>query len=161
MTLSEAAGYRAAFFALYPGLLAWHNRFEHKRNAAINVADPSQSGRVRYAVQGFNERINTPVQMVEVHGMKRAMIMLHARRAEHPYAKLILAVHDELVMQCPECHAEAVAKWLEEIMFDAMQPLLDSVPIVTEATIYPRWWKPKGDTLDTLLPIGEDDDVSE
>ena len=48
--------------------------------------------------------------------MKRAMIMLYARRAEHPYAKLILAVHDELVMQCPECHAEAVAKWLEEIM---------------------------------------------
>ena len=42
-----------------------------------------------------------------------------------------------------------------------MQPLIDSVPIVTEATIYPRWWKPKADTLDTLLPIGEDDDVSE
>ena len=158
MTLEQAAQYRAAFFGLYPGLLAWHNRFEHKRSAPINVDDPSQSGRTRRAIQGFNERINTPVQMVEVHGMKRAMIMLHARRAEHPDAQLVLAVHDELVMECPVDQAQAVSDWLESVMFAAMQPLLERVAVVTEPTIYPRWWKPKSDTLGDLLPIGEEDD---
>ena len=159
MTLEQAAVYRAAFFSLYPGLLAWHNKFEHKRNAPLSVDDPSQSGRTRRAIQGFNERINTPVQMVEVHGLKRAMIMLHARRAEHPDAKLVLAVHDELVMECPLEQAQVVSDWLEGIMQAAMEPLLGQVPVVTEPTIYPRWWKPKSDTLGDLLPIGEDDDV--
>lgn len=158
MTLEQAAEYRAAFFGLYPGLLAWHNRFEHKRNAPLNVSDPSLSGRVRRSIQGFNERINTPVQMVEVHGMKRAMIMLHSRRAEQPDAKLVLAVHDELVLECAIEDAYGVATWLEGIMLTAMQPLLEHVPVVVESTIYPRWWKPKSDTLGDLLPIGEEDD---
>ena len=156
MTIEQAAGYRAAFFALYPGLRAWHNRFEHKREAPIDVEDPSQSGRVRRAIRGFNERINTPVQMVEVHGMKRAMMMLHARRAEYPDAQLVLAVHDELVLECPIDQAKAISSWLEQIMFDAMQPLLRAVPVKTDPTIHPRWWQAKADA--DLPLIGEDDD---
>jgi DNA polymerase I len=161
MTLEKAAEYRAAFFSLYPGLLEWHNRFEHKRNAPIDVEDPSQSGRVRRMIQGFNERINSPVQMVEAHGLKRAMIMLHARRAEHPDARLCLSVHDELVMFSPVDQAVDVGGWLDGIMHAAMEPLLVRVPVVTEVTIYPRWWKPKPGTLDDLPLVSEDDDAAE
>jgi DNA polymerase I len=158
MSLQQAEQYRSAFFSLYPGLLAWHQRFEHKRRAPLDIEDPSGSGRVRRAVNGFNERINTPVQMVEVHGMKRAMTTLHARRNEFPDARLVLSVHDELVMECPIDQAVDVGAWLQSIMQDAMQPLLDRVPIETEPTIAPCWWVGK----ETEAPIIDDvDDVED
>jgi len=159
MSLQDAEHYRAAFFSLYPGLLAWHQRFEHKRRAPLDIEDPSGSGRVRRAVNGFNERINTPVQMVEVHGVKRAMTTLYARRKEFPDARLVLSVHDELVMECAADQAEAVGAWLQSIMYDAMQPLLQNVPIETEPTISQRWWVSK-DVDVPLLAVGEDDDDS-
>lgn len=157
MSLQDAAHYRAAFFSLYPGLLAWHQRFEHRRRAPLDIEDPSGSGRVRRSVNGFNERINTPVQMVEVHGVKRAMTVLYARRREFPDARLVLSVHDELVMECPAEQATQVGAWLQSIMFEAMQPLLEQVPVETEPTIWPRWWKPKDEDV-PLLAVGEDED---
>ena len=55
-------------------------------------------------------------------------------------ARLVAAVHDELVAECPEAGAPATAAWLQRHMTTAMQELVgDRVPIVVETTIGRTW----------------------
>ena len=59
----------------------------------------------------FSERaaVNTVVQGSAADIIKLAMIAAHARlKAEHPRARLLLQVHDELVVEAPEDEAQAV-----------------------------------------------------
>jgi DNA polymerase I-like protein with 3'-5' exonuclease and polymerase domains len=51
----------------------------------------------------------------------------------------ILAVHDEIVIECAEDKAEQAEKWLKEAMIDAMAPLLDPVPCEVETKIGRTW----------------------
>ena len=61
--------------------------------------------------RGAAERIaiNTPVQGTAADIIKRAMIRVHQRlQVEHPAARLLLQVHDELVLEVPEGALEPV-----------------------------------------------------
>ena len=57
-------------------------------------------------------------------------------KAEKLQARLILQVHDELIVECPEAEAEHVRKLLEEEMENAVQL---SVPLIAEAHIGHSW----------------------
>jgi DNA polymerase I-like protein with 3'-5' exonuclease and polymerase domains len=67
---------------------------------------------------------------------------------EHLDARLILAVHDELVIECPEDQAEEVAQFVEEVMVAGMDEVLntglatehpDRVPIEVDVEILGSW----------------------
>jgi DNA polymerase I-like protein with 3'-5' exonuclease and polymerase domains len=66
----------------------------------------------------------------------------------HLEARLVLAVHDELVVECPEAQAEEVARLVEEVMLAGMDevvnPGLDSdhperVPVEVDVEIAESW----------------------
>ena len=45
-----------------------------------------------------------------------------------PLALPVVAAHDELVLECDDAEADAMATWLRTALLDALTPLLDPVP---------------------------------
>lgn len=87
----------------------------------------------------FAERtaINTPLQGGAADLIKLAMLGLHrGLRAANLHARLILQVHDELILEVPEQELAATAALVRERM---EQTYSFSVPIVAEVAAGPNW----------------------
>lgn len=56
-------------------------------------------------------------------------------------AKLILQIHDELVVEVPDKYAEMAKVRLEELMVEAAQEMVKDVPFVAEGEVMDRWYK--------------------
>ena len=97
----------------------------------INARNPNErSAAERIAV-------NMPVQGTQADMIKKAMVAIHRRlREEGHEARMILQVHDELVLELPEAEVETVRALVVEEMAAAL-PL--SVPVVVEAGVGPNW----------------------
>lgn len=85
--------------------------------------------------------LNTPIQGTAADLIKLAMISVDKALAEqYPEAKLILQVHDELIVECPEALANEVAA----LVSGQMQRVADlSVPLLAEAKIGKSWFEAK------------------
>ncbi len=137
LTPEQAEQYRSAFFAAYPGLVRWHRQAGRTGKNAIETR--TLAGRRRCGVARFTEKLNTPVQGTGADGLKLALALLWERRAEVPGAFPVLAVHDEIVVECDQDQAPTVADWLKRAMVDAMAPLIDPVPVEVEVKTAPTW----------------------
>jgi DNA polymerase-1 len=138
LTEEQAKTYREKFFATYPGLARWHRK-QAGKTSGRPVMTWTILGRRRLDVLQYTEKLNTPVQGSGADGLKAALALCWQRRSECPSAKLVLAVHDEIVIEVPQADAEQARDWLVRCMMGGMQPLLDPVPCVVEATIAPTW----------------------
>lgn len=81
-------------------------------------------GASNYMVRQLGERLamNTPIQGSAADIIKLAMISVYRELKERfPQSKLILQVHDELIIDCREEEAEEVKELLVRNMEDAMQ----------------------------------------
>ncbi len=90
-------------------------------------------------VRAFGERValNAPIQGTAADIIKIAMLRVHARlKRDVPAAKLVLQIHDELLVETPEADAGTVSRILSEEMSAAF-PL--SVPLVAEAASGHSW----------------------
>ena len=68
-------------------------------------------------MRSFGERValNMPIQGTAADVIKLAMVNVDRRlRAEGMAARLILQVHDELIVECPEAEKERAAEALQE-----------------------------------------------
>lgn len=91
-------------------------------------------------IQAFGHRVcrNTPIQGTAADLIKIAMIRVYnALKEKLPEAKLILQVHDELIVEAPENKADAAAKILKEEMEKAA---VLSVPLVADTGIGKDWF---------------------
>ena len=85
--------------------------------------------------------LNTPIQGTAADLIKLAMIRVDAALAkEYPQAKLLLQVHDELIVECPEEIAPEVAKLVSREM-EGIAAL--KVPLTAEAKIGKSWYEAK------------------
>ena len=95
-------------------------------------------------VQASGRRIamNTPVQGTAADIIKLAMIRVHDRLArELPDAKLILQVHDELIIESSLQDADQAEKILHEEMTNAVKL---SVPLIADVNRGKTWYDAKG-----------------
>jgi DNA polymerase-1 len=83
--------------------------------------------------------LNTPVQGTGGDGLKQALALLWERRGECPGAFPVLAIHDEVVVECDAGQAEEVSTWLRRAMIDGMAPLIEPVPVEVEVTVGATW----------------------
>ena len=85
--------------------------------------------------------LNTPIQGSAADLIKLAMIRVdQVLRKQYPEAKLLLQVHDELIVECPEQIAQQVA----ELISTQMQSVAAlSVPLLAEAKIGKNWFEAK------------------
>ena len=96
-----------------------------------------------YNVRSFGERaaMNMPLQGSSADIIKLAMINVMQKLKEGGYkAKLVLQVHDELVIDCPENEKDKVAKLLQEEMENAVSL---RVPLTVEVGIGKTWFDTK------------------
>lgn len=133
----EAKSHREAWLRAYPGIAKWQTRAY--RDQSKETRSTTGRRRLLFGNPPATWRLNSPVQADEADGLKTALGLLWKRRREHPDAVPVLAVHDEIVLECPAEQGEAVAAWLKECMVDAMGPILDPVPCEVEAKIVPTW----------------------
>ena len=142
----EAKDFIDRYFRRYPGVKAYMDAAVKKGHAQGYVT--TMMGRRRYlpelasanfAVRSFGERcaMNSPIQGTAADIIKLAMIAVdRALREEDLRAKLILQVHDELIVEAPEDEAERVRELLRRCM-EGVVTL--SVPLKTDISIGGDW----------------------
>jgi DNA polymerase I len=150
MAEEQARSYLNAFFAGYPALDRWRSR----RRDDGAVATRTLSGRRRLNVAEYTQKINTPIQGVAADIFKLAMALLYERHDNVPSARLVLSVHDELVVEVDETEAGTARRWLADCMRQAGEHFLQRVPVVVEAGTGLTW----ADTKRTAAPVEEADE---
>lgn len=147
----EAGDYINAYLEHYSGVR------DYMEKVVAEAKDKGYSetifGRRRYLpelsssnfnMRSFGERVarNMPIQGAAADIIKLAMIRVENRlEKEKLRARLILQVHDELIVEAPEEEAQQVAALLKEEMESAVQL---SVPMVADANIGKTWYDAKG-----------------
>ncbi len=87
--------------------------------------------------QGERMALNTPIQGTAADIIKLAMVRVANRlEKEGLAARLILQVHDELIVECPESEAELAARLLKEEMESAASL---SVPLTADVNQGKNW----------------------
>ena len=143
---SEAKEYMDAYLAKYSGVRAYMKQIVEQAKADGYVS--TLYGRRRYLpelkssnfnMRAFGERValNMPIQGTAADIIKLAMVGVFRRlKEEKLQARLILQVHDELIVECPEEEAERVRELLRWEMEHTAQL---SVPLLAEAHIGHSW----------------------
>ena len=96
-----------------------------------------------FNVRSGAERIalNTPIQGTAADLIKLAMIRVEsALNEKYPDAQLLLQVHDELIVECPEGIAQEVAVLVSREMENVASL---SVPLTAEAKFGKSWYEAK------------------
>ena len=96
-----------------------------------------------YNVRSFGERaaMNMPLQGSSADIIKIAMINVFETLKKGGYkAKLVLQIHDELLIDCPEEEVPAVSKILKDEMENAVSLL---VPLTVEVGVGKSWYESK------------------
>ncbi len=147
---SEAKQYMEEYFATYPGVKAYQDKA---------IADAKEKG---YAVtmygrrrpmpelksgnfmqRQFGERVamNAPIQGTAADIMKAAMILVYRRLMDEKLkSRLILQIHDELVIETLKSEEDQVKRILEEEMARAADL---SVPLEVECHTGTDWFEAK------------------
>ena len=93
-----------------------------------------------YMVRQFGTRaaMNTPIQGTAADIMKIAMIKVYkALKDEGLQAKIVLQVHDEMMIEAPENEVEKVKEILEQCMQSATTL---KVPLIAEVSVADNWY---------------------
>nr|WP_325196632.1 DNA polymerase I [uncultured Oscillibacter sp.] len=151
VSVAEAKAYMEAYFATFPGVRKYMDEVVEKARAAGYVEtlfhrrrDLPELKSSNFNMRSFGERValNMPIQGTAADVMKLAMVAVHKRlKAENLQARLVLQVHDELIVECPESEAETVAKLLAEEMENVVRL---SVPLTADAHWGKNWLEAKG-----------------
>ena len=143
---SEAKAYMDSYFAKYHGVRAYMTRVVEQAKADGYVTtlfgrrrDLPELKSSNFNLRSFGERValNMPIQGTAADIIKAAMVRVDARmRAEQLQARLLLQVHDELIVECPAEEAETV----KAILVDEMEHVVDyRVPLLVDAKIGASW----------------------
>ena len=151
VSVAEAKAYMEAYFATFPGVRKYMDEVVEKARATGYVEtlfhrrrDLPELKSSNFNMRSFGERValNMPIQGTAADVMKLAMVAVHKRlKAENFQARLVLQVHDELIVECPESEAETVAKLLAEEMENVVHL---SVPLTADAHWGKNWLEAKG-----------------
>ena len=143
---SEAKAYMDSYFAKYHGVREYMTRVVEQAKADGYVTtlfgrrrDLPELKSSNFNLRSFGERValNMPIQGTAADIIKAAMVRVDARmRAEHLQARLLLQVHDELIVECPAEEAETV----RAILTEEMEHVVDyRVPLLVDAKIGASW----------------------
>jgi DNA polymerase-1 len=150
LTLAEAEKFVEAYFDRFPGVRVYLD--ETRRLAAEQGYVETLLGRRRYFPQlehgatavsavararAEREAINSPIQGTAADIIKLAMLHLPGALAKAGLAgRMLLQVHDELVLECPEDELGPTSKVVQRVMREAYKL---KVPLKTDAKYGANW----------------------
>jgi len=147
LTLAEAEDFVKAYFRKFPGVKKYLDGMR-RQAAEIGYVEtllgrrryfPALQGKVNVQIKNREEReaINAPIQGTAADIMKIAMLRIpSALKNAGLKGKMLLQVHDELVLECPESEMQGTAQVVQETMANAY-PL--RIPLETEARAGANW----------------------
>lgn len=150
VTRAEADDYIKSYFRTYPGIERYLSETVERAKREGYVT--TLSGRRRSIpeltsgkgmLKKFGERVamNSPIQGTAADIIKKAMIRVdRALQKAALDARLILQVHDELIVECSEKDVSAAAEILRREMEGVMQL---AVPLTVELNIGDSWYECK------------------
>ncbi len=151
VTNKEASQYIKNYLAHYSGVDEYMKNVVEKAKQDGYVE--TMFGRRRYLpeltsgkhmLRAFGERVarNMPIQGTAADIIKIAMVRVNERiKQEGLRARLILQVHDELIVESPQDESMRVAMLLQEEMENAVKL---SVPLTADAAVGKTWYDAKG-----------------
>ncbi len=150
VTVTEAKEYMDAYFARFPGVKDYMGRvvsqakekgyvetLMHRRRALPEIKSSN------FNMRSFGERValNMPIQGTAADIIKLAMVRVFDRlKREDLEARLIMQVHDELIVECPEAETERVKALLTQEMEGVFRM---AVPLTAEAHSGRNWLEAK------------------
>lgn len=146
----EAEGYIEKYFATYGKVKEFLDRTVE--DAKKNGYTVTMFGRRRpipelassnFMTRSFGERaaMNAPVQGTAADIIKIAMVRVNRRlKEEHLQSKLVLQIHDELIIETKKEELEIVQKILVEEMMHAADL---TVPLLVDANVGDSWYDAK------------------
>ncbi len=142
----EAKEYLDAYHERLAGVRQWQSEQTERAYVDKEVRTLFGRRRVLHGIDSKNggeraqaERlaINTPIQGSAADIMKRAMIDAHSALKKHvPHARVLLQVHDELVIEVPVADAEAATTIARDAMVNAIAL---NVPLVVDGRSGRSW----------------------
>jgi DNA polymerase-1 len=146
ITRTEAAAFIDAYFKTYSGVSRFINELiakteetgyaytilgRRRRIAAINSRNKTEKAAAERVA------VNTPIQGSAADIVKTAMLKLdRALEAAKSPAKLLLQVHDELILECPKAEAAAASELVRTVMEGAVSL---SIPLRVSVETGKRW----------------------
>ena len=146
VSVAQAKSYMEKYFAHYAGVRAYMDGVVEQGKSQGYVS--TLYGRRRWLpelkssnfnTRSFGERValNMPIQGTAADIIKLAMIRVENRLAQEGLqAQLVLQVHDELIVECPQAEADTVARLLTQEMEGVAQL---AVPLTAEAKVGQTW----------------------
>jgi len=148
ISVKQAKEYIESYLASYPGVSAYLR--DIVKYAAEHGSVDTLYGRTRYipeiqskngVMRKFGERVamNSPIQGSAADIIKIAMLNVSKKLKNSDIdAKLILQVHDELIIEVRADQAEKAAQILKEEMENAVQL---PIPLTVDLSIGDRWYE--------------------
>lgn len=142
----DAEGYIERYFETYHGVREWLDKTIERAKEDGYVE--TLFGRRRYIPElfshspmdrqtGYRMAANTPIQGSAADILKKAMLDVSKAFAEEKLtSKIVLQVHDELVVEAPQAEVEVVRSLLREKMRNAVEL---AVPLVVDVGVGPTW----------------------
>ena len=129
-------------------LTSWVNRAKMSRGnkefdqlakdaAKEGILLSANTGRI---AQAERQCLNARIQGSAASLTKLAMIQIHnSQELKDINAKLVMTIHDEVMLECPALYADQAAEILPRIMIDAAAPYID-VPMKCDPAVESRWY---------------------
>lgn len=147
ITRKEAKDFIDRYFAIYPGVKQYMEEIvqQAKHDGYVSTLMnrrryvPEITAR-NFNVRSFAERtaINTPIQGSAADIIKQAMIDLeHALKDEQLEARILLQVHDELILEAPTKEIERLKILVTEVMEQTVSLI---VPLQVDYTYGKSWY---------------------
>jgi len=126
---------RHNFLQTYKGLRDWQRR---QGDEGVSETRTVGGRRRLFDRKNYSERLNAPIQGAGADGLKHALALLWETVPEGLLTP-VLAVHDEIVVECREEDAEAATAALVNCMTIGMEQYLTEVPVVVETKVGKAW----------------------
>ena len=146
VSVKEADAFLKNYLAAFPNVSGYMDKTiaDAKANGYVSTLFGRRRALPELASSNFNVRSsgermarNTPIQGTAADVIKLAMVRVWKRlRDEKMASRLILTVHDELIVEAPEAEAEQAARILREEMEGCVQY---AVPLSTDVHAGKNW----------------------
>jgi len=146
ITLKEAKDLRAAWLNTWPEMESYFKAVDGMMTeAGEGTILQYRSLRVRGGVR-YTAACNTFFQGPVADGAKAALFDVARKCYAAPQSslygcRLVLFLHDEIILEVPEDRLDAAAKRLSSLMENALRRMLPDIPVRTSVSAMRRWYK--------------------
>jgi len=137
MSQEEANKFHRAYFDHYTGITEWHNHAKKRRPRETRTRSRRRAVFDSFA---FTKALNYPVQGTSADITKESLARLPGELREAGIdGKVVMCVHDEIIIEIPEEKSEEALNLLVRVMEQAGERYLLNIPCIAEGAVGESW----------------------